>query len=76
MGFSSPFGEISSGDRNAGLPHQHLPFSEFLTLSTGSSRLGPAALFHAASTCRISGLQSFSRATSLGAFQRLVLSCR
>jgi hypothetical protein len=68
---------ISPGDRHAGLPHRHHPFSKFLTLSTGLSHLNLVALFHATSTHRISAFRAFpSRpaVTSLDALCSLVIS--
>jgi hypothetical protein len=41
------------------LPHQHLPFSGFLTLSTVYSRLNLVALFHATSARRIRAFKAF-----------------
>jgi hypothetical protein len=71
-----PFGEIGSGDRShAGLPHQHHPFSEFLTLSTVSSHLNFVVLFHTTSANRILGLQSVSLSVSRDTFRRPILSC-
>lgn len=42
----------------------HFPFSEFLTLSTASSRLGLVALFHATSALRILVFRAFFRTAS------------
>jgi hypothetical protein len=71
-----PFGEIGSSDRShAGLPHQHHPFSEFLTLSTVSSHLNFVVLFHTTSANRILGLQSVSLSVSRDTFRRPILSC-
>lgn len=47
--------ESDGRSRRAGLPHQHLPLSEFLTLSAVFSRRILVALFHATSAHRLSG---------------------
>lgn len=71
-----PFGGIGPSDRShAGLPPQHLPFSEFLTLPTVSSHLNFVVVFHTTSTHRILGLQSFPLSASRSTFQRPLLSC-
>jgi hypothetical protein len=59
-----------------GVHPRHHPPSRFLTFSTVLSHLDLVALFHATSTHRISGLQSFSRSASRSAFRRPMLSCR
>jgi hypothetical protein len=49
----------------------HVPPSGFLSLSTACSSRSPAALFHAAATCRVPPLQGFSLACSRSASSTL-----
>ena len=49
-----PSDEISPGDCYVGLPHRHLPLSEFLTLSAVLPHQDLVAFFHATSAYRIS----------------------
>lgn len=63
-------------DRCDGLPHRHLPLSEFLAPSAACSHCHLVVIFHTTSAHRLSDLQSFSRTVSRVVSRRPLLSCR
>ena len=50
---------------HTGLPHQHHPFTEFLTLSTGLPHLGLLVLFHTKAVPRLLAFRAFPTRTAV-----------